>query len=83
MRLAILILFRSVKHHCLRVVVFGHSKTGKSTLIGRLIRKRERAAQWISKPTCSEALNIIEWVYAPTTADESVKFIMWDFDNQV
>jgi len=72
-----------VKHRCLRVVVFGHSKTGKSTLISRLIRKRERVNQHILKQTHSQALNIIEWLYAPTTADESVKFIMWDFDNQV
>jgi len=64
-------------------MIFGHAKTGKSTLISILTRKRGQTAQWISVTPHSQALNIIEWIYAPSTAYESVKFIMWDFDNQV
>ena len=74
---------RSVKHRCLRVMVFGHAKTGKSTLVSRLTSKRVQTTQWISVTTHSQALNIVKWVYAPYSASEHIRFIMWDFDNQV
>jgi len=58
-------------------MVFGHAKTGKSTLINRMMKRKVRASQ-----RTTPNLSKIEWVYAPSSSIKPVKFVIWDF-NQV
>ena len=62
-------------------MVFGDGKTGKTTLIERLKRRRHKAG----KPPLQKYHGIIikHWPYAPYASDNTVKFIIWEFDNQV
>ena len=73
--------YRSVKHHSLRLMVFGDGKTGKTTLIERLRRPRHRAGR---PPLLKHnGVNIKQWSYAPSSSRNAVKFTFWEFDNQV
>ena len=76
-----LLFYRSVKHQSLRLMVFGDSKTGKTTLIERLKRRRHRAGR---QPLLKHhGIIIKQWPYAPSSSDNTVKFTVWEFDNQV
>jgi len=58
-------------------MVFGRAKTGKSTLINRIVKRKQTISQTLL-PTHLK----IEWIYAPSSSDEVVNFAIWDF-NQV
>jgi len=61
-------------------MVFGDVKTGKTTLIERLKRKRLRVGKI---PPQNNGISIKQWIYPPSSSDNAVKFMIWEFDNQV
>ncbi|XP_065896958.1 leucine-rich repeat serine/threonine-protein kinase 1-like isoform X2 [Dysidea avara] len=63
-----------IKHHCLRVMVFGSAKTGKSTLINRIAKHKQTIPATHLK---------VEWIFAPSSSDEAIKFTIWDFNQDV
>ena len=72
---------RSVKHPSLRLMVFGDGKTGKTTLIERLKRRRHKAG----RPSLLKhnGISVKQWSYSPSSSHGTVKFTFWEFDNQV
>ena len=54
-------------------MVFGSAKTGKSTLINRIAKHKQTIPATHLK---------VEWIFAPSSSDEAIKFTIWDF-NQV
>jgi len=59
------------------MMVFGNAKTGKSTLINRMVKRKVKASQRTA-PSYSK----FEWAYTPSASIKPIKFIIWDF-NQV
>lgn len=62
-------------------MVFGDSKTGKTTLIERLKKRVPRVGKMPQHK--HHGIDIKLWPYAPSSSDSTVKFMIWDFDNQV
>jgi len=59
------------------MMIFGHAKTGKSTLINRMVKRKVKASQ-----RAALSHSKFEWAYAPSGSIKPIKFIIWDF-NQV
>ena len=62
-------------------MVFGDNKTGKSTLIERLKKRRPRVVR-PSKHN-HQLILIKHWSYAPSSSDATVKFKIWECSDQV
>lgn len=62
-------------------MVFGDSKTGKTTLIERLLKRKLKVSR--RSQHSHHGISIKHWLYAPTSCDNAVKFMIWDFNNQV
>ena len=73
--------YRSVKHQPLRLMVFGDAKTGKTTLIERLKRRRPKVGRL--SPQNYHGISIKQWSFAPSSSDKTVNFRIWEFADHV
>ena len=59
----------------LKLIVVGHAKRGKSTLVARLQGREDTTRS-------GAGLNVSKWSYRPSVARRTFHFTVWDFDSK-
>ena len=63
-------------------MVFGDHKTGKSTLIERLKKRKPKVVRPSSQHR-RQGIHIRQWSYSPSSSHKTVKFKIWECSDQV